>query len=71
LGATQRYDLEAARSSMEITVQNLTAAQSQIMDTDYAREMAGLVRDIIKVRAGTSVLAHSILSNRLVDDLMK
>lgn len=61
LGAVQANELEARRNSLEITAQNVQAAESMLRDTDYAKEYSNSVAGIIRLRASVSMLAHSYL----------
>jgi len=58
LGATQnRFD--ATISSLNTTSENLSAARSRILDTDFAAETANLTRAQILQQAGTAMLAQA------------
>jgi len=58
LGAVQnRFQLTI--SSLQATSQNLSAARSAIMDTDYAAETSNLTRAQILQQAGTAMLAQA------------
>jgi flagellin-like hook-associated protein FlgL len=57
LGAFQRTTLETNISALNDTLENLTAAESDIRDADFAAESAKLTRAQILVQSGTSVLA--------------
>jgi flagellin len=57
LGALQRNVLESNIASQQTGLQQVTAAQSNIRDTDFAKETANLTRAQVLVQAGTSVLA--------------
>jgi flagellin len=70
IGATQKYDLESRRSNLEVTAQNLTAAESQIRDTDYAQTVVDMIRDEIRLKAGIALLAHADVTQRAVLSLM-
>jgi len=56
LGAFQLNTLETNMNSLEVAIENLTAAESSIRDADFASETAALTRNQILVSAGTSVL---------------
>lgn len=71
IGAEEKYQLQAERSNLEVTVGNLTAAESQIRDADMALEMVGRVRDEMTLRVGMALLAHSYVSGQSVLSLMK
>jgi flagellin len=57
LGAFERNTLQTNINSLTITMENLTASESAIRDTDFAAETSRLTRNQILVNAGTSVLA--------------
>jgi flagellin len=56
LGAFQKTTLESNVSTLKDTLVNLTEAESQIRDADFAEETARLTRAQILVQSGTSVL---------------
>ncbi len=56
LGAFQADTLQTNINTLSNTVNNLTAAQSAIQDTNFASETAALTRAQILVQSGTSVL---------------
>ncbi|MGB4727452.1 MAG: flagellin [Thermogutta sp.] len=57
LGAFQRTTLETNIKALNDTLENLTAAESNIRDADFAAESAKLTRAQILVQSGTSVLS--------------
>lgn len=57
LGAFEKNTLQTTLRSSQIAVENLTAAESDIRDTDFAEETAALTRAQILQQAGTSTLA--------------
>jgi len=57
LGAFERNVLQTNINSLGVTLENVTAAESIIRNTDFAVETAELSRTQILVSAGTSVLA--------------
>jgi len=57
LGAFQKTTLETNIASLNDTVSNLTQAQSQIRDADFAAETAKLTRAQVLVQSGTQVLS--------------
>lgn len=59
LGAFQRTALDTNIASLNDTLSNLTEAQSNIRDADFAVETARLTRAQILVQSGTSVLQIS------------
>jgi flagellin len=58
LGATQNR-LEHTINNLNVAVENLTASESRIRDTDMALEMANFTRHQILTQAGTSMLAQA------------
>ncbi len=70
LGAFERNTLQTNINSMTITVENLTASESAIRDTDFAAETSRLTRNQILVNAGTSVLALANSSAQSVLSLL-
>lgn len=58
LGATENR-LASVIESNQLTATNLAAAQSRIMDADYAVEVANMTRAQILQQAGTSLLAQA------------
>ncbi len=57
LGAFERNVLQVNINSLGVTLENVTASESVIRNTDFARETVELSRTQILVSAGTSVLA--------------
>ena len=73
----QRADLGAQQNRLEHTINNLdnvventTAAESQIRDTDMASEMVKYSNNNILAQAGTSMLAQANQSNQGVLSLL-
>jgi len=58
LGAIQTR-FESTIASLKATSENLTAARSRILDTDFAAETAALTRSQILQQAGVSMLAQA------------
>jgi flagellin len=63
LGAVQNR-LDSALSNMETYVENLSSAESQIRDADFAFETAELAKNQILQQAGVSVLAQAKTMNQ-------
>jgi flagellin len=70
LGAYQNR-FTATVSNLQSTAQNLTAARSQIQDTDFASETANLSRNQILQQAGTAMLAQANQMGQSVLSLLK
>ncbi|NLE28277.1 MAG: flagellin [Phycisphaerae bacterium] len=56
LGAFEKNVLETNVNSLQITLENVTASESQIRDADFAAETSAMTRAQILNQAGTSVL---------------
>ncbi len=59
LGSFQKNTLESNLRNLRIASQNLTAAESNIRDTDIAKEMSEFTKNQILVQAGTAMLAQA------------
>lgn len=70
LGALQKNVLESNIASQKTTLEQLTSAQSNITDADFASETASLTRAQILVQAGTSVLSIANSSPQAVLNLL-
>lgn len=57
LGAFERQVLDTNVSSLEVTLENIAASESQIRDADFAYETSQLARAQILTQAGTAVLS--------------
>lgn len=69
LGAKQNR-FESAINSLNVTRENLQAAESRIRDTDMAGEMVNYTRSNILSQAGTAMLAQANQSNQGVLQLL-
>lgn len=63
LGATQNR-LNSTVANLQVSVENMSAANSRIRDVDYAEETAKQARNQIISSAGTSVLAQANMSSQ-------
>lgn len=59
LGAFEKNTLETNINSLQVALENVTASESSIRDTDFAEETSNLTRAQILAQAGTSVLAQA------------
>jgi flagellin len=59
LGAFQSTSLQTNKNTLNDTLVNLTEAQSQIRDADFAAESAALTRAQILIQSGTTVLKEA------------
>jgi flagellin len=57
LGAFQKNTVGSTIRNLNIQLENTTAAESVIRDTDFAAETAGLTRNQILVSASTNILS--------------
>jgi flagellin len=71
LGAFEKNTLETNISSLQVALENVTASESSIRDTDFASETSNLTRNQILVQAGTSVLAQANTTPQSVLNLLK
>ncbi len=70
LGSFQKNTLEKSISTLQVTKENLFAAESAIRDTDFASETSRLTRSQILVQASTNVLAQANRSPQSVLSLL-
>jgi len=70
LGAFERNTLQTNINSQRIALENLTASESAIRDTDFAYETSRLTRAQILLNAGTAVLAIANTSSQNVLSLL-
>lgn len=59
LGSFQKYTLGATISNLGVAYENISAANSNIEDTDFAGETANLTREQILQQASTTVLSQA------------
>jgi flagellin len=69
MGATQKNDLESNRRNLQVESENLTAAESQIRDTDYAREIGNFLKHQISLQTSMALLAQSNVSSSIIVSL--
>jgi flagellin len=70
LGAVQNR-FQSTISNLQVTSQNLSASQSQIIDTDMSLEMVTFTKNQILLQAGTAMLAQANQSNQGVLTLLR
>ncbi|MBK9120365.1 MAG: flagellin [Phycisphaerales bacterium] len=68
LGSFERNTLDTTANQLNITMENLTSAESTIRDADFAHETSRLARDQILVNAGTTVLT---LANQTTQSVLR
>ncbi len=71
LGAFQKNTLEETAKSLKIANQNLTAAESLIRDTDFAKEMSVFTKNQILLQSGTAMLAQANTVPQIVLQLLR
>jgi flagellin len=59
LGAFQKFTVGSTVSSLGVAYENISAAESAIVDTDFASETSNLTRDQILQQSATTVLAQA------------
>ncbi|MFA5864034.1 MAG: flagellin [Phycisphaerae bacterium] len=59
LGAFQKLTIDSTSNSMNVALENTTAAESAIRDADFAAETANMTRSQILVQAATVVLRQA------------
>jgi flagellin len=59
LGAFQTFTIGSTVNSLGVAYENVSAAESSIMDTDFASETSNLTRDQILSQAATTVLSQA------------
>lgn len=69
-GASQSH-LEHTYQNLSVTSENMTAAESRIMDTEMADEFTSLTRDNIMFQAGASMCAQANSLPELVMNLLR
>ena len=71
LGAFEKNTLSTNINQLQITLENLTSAESSIRDVDFAQETSNLTRAQILVNAGTSVLSIANQTPQAVLQLLR
>ena len=71
LGAFQQQTLESNANSLRTALENTTAAESVIRDTDFAHETANFTKYQVLMQAGTTVLSNSNQISSLVVSLLQ
>jgi flagellin len=71
LGAIQQQTLESGANNLRTTLENTTAAESVIRDTDFAAETANFTKYQVLMQVGTAVLQNSNQTTQLVAQLLR
>ena len=66
LGSTQKNELEASRAAMQVTHQNLVAAESQIRDADVFATYSSFIGEMLQMKMSLALMAHAKLSSNSV-----
>ncbi len=67
LGAFQANTLQSTANNLQITLNNTTAAESTIRDTDFASEIANFTKLQVQLQAGTTVLG---IANQIPQNIL-
>lgn len=70
VGSYQKDVIGPQVRSNQVSIENLTASRSRIVDTDYALEMSNYIRDQVLVKAGIMVLKIAQQQAATVLDLL-
>lgn len=71
LGAFQANTLESNANNLTTTLENTTAAESVIRDTDFASEIANFTKLQTQMQAGSTVLGNANQMTQLVAGLLR
>jgi flagellin len=71
LGAFQSEALESTANNLRVTLENTTAAESVIRDTDFAQETANMTKYQVLMQVGTSVLTNANQTTQLILGLFR
>jgi flagellin len=71
LGAFQKFTIGSTVNSLGVALENASAAESAIRDTDFAEETANLTRNQILSQAATTVLAQANASPQAALQLLQ
>lgn len=71
LGAVQQQTLESSANNLRTTLENTTAAESVIRDTDFAAETANFTKQQVLMQVGATVLQNSNQTSQLVLSLLR
>ena len=66
IGSTVKNEFESERNSLRVSVQNLTAAESNLRDSDFVSEFTNFITESFKTRLGLVMLAHSKINAETV-----
>ncbi|MBD3234842.1 MAG: hypothetical protein GF315_14040, partial [candidate division Zixibacteria bacterium] len=70
LGAEQEQEIASGMRNLKNQLQNLTASQSAIADTDFAEEYSGVIANDVKLQAAVALLSQGNLFAQMVPSLL-
>jgi flagellin len=70
LGAKVKNELQSTHNSLQVTRENLVAAESQLRDADMAIELSKSIQFMIQARFASSIMAHSMSNSGTVLSLL-
>ncbi|QEL13787.1 flagellin N-terminal helical domain-containing protein [Limnoglobus roseus] len=71
LGAFQSNTLQSTANNLQTTLENTTAAESVVRDTDFASEIANYTKLQTQVQAGSTVLGNANQQTSLIANLLR
>ena len=71
LGAFERFTIGSTINALGVALENVSAADSAIRDTDFAAETANLTRSQILSQAAATVLAQANANPQLALTLLR
>ncbi len=66
LGSKVKNELQSTQSSLQVTRENLVAAESQLRDADMAKELSSTIKAMIQGRFTTALMAHTMNKSNMV-----
>lgn len=66
IGSRQNQEFISRERSLRVELENLTAAESSIRDTDYMYEYTNMLKERLVLHANVSLLAHSFINDQTV-----
>jgi flagellin len=70
IGALRAYDIQSAINSLNVKVENLSSAESQIRDTEFAAESSALARGQILAQASQFALSSAQENQKIILKLL-
>lgn len=70
VGATSKNEYESTIRSLEVASENMSASESAIRDTDYAKQQADLLSQMIQMNSGLAVMSQGNLVTESVFKLL-